>query len=493
MVTSAMQLLYHAQSNRRANEIIMDGFSTSVPATRRIYANRTLNLRDIGAVGFDMDYTLVHYDVEAWEGAAFAAAKSILLQEGLAVESLAFDHTAFSRGLVLDLQYGNVVKANRFGYPKRASHGTVMLPWREQRDLYARTFVDLRDKRWVFLNTLFSLSMASLFAQLVDRIDRNTLPGVASYQEAFERVSRALFRVHTEGHIKDAVIANPSAFIAPDPETPLALLDLRHAGKKLALITNSGWKYTRAVMEHTFDPYLSGESWRSLFDVVMVAARKPTFFTREDPVYQVVDTDQGLLQEHMGPLAAEEAYHGGNASMVEEAFGLSGQSILYVGDHVFADVNVSKKLLRWRTGLVVRELEEDLGDAAENTGAIAALMHEKRSIEHLMSVIRLKQQRLAKAYGPQPTESAGDLANQLDAHYRDIEALDARVSPLVAAQGTHGNDRWGSLFRAGNDKSHLARQVERYADFYTSRVSNLMWATPHAYLRSDRGNLPHDG
>ncbi len=27
---------------------------------RRIYSNRTLNLRSVKAVGFDMDYTLVH-------------------------------------------------------------------------------------------------------------------------------------------------------------------------------------------------------------------------------------------------------------------------------------------------------------------------------------------------------------------------------------------------------------------------------------------------
>ena len=51
---------------------------------------------------------------------------------------------------------------------------------------------------------------------------------------------------------------------------------------------------------------------------------------------------------------------------------------------------------------------------------------------------------------------------------------------------------WGPLMRAGNDKSHLARQVERYADVYTSRVSNLLYATPFVYLRSPRGSLPHD-
>jgi hypothetical protein len=46
--------------------------------------------------------------------------------------------------------------------------------------------------------------------------------------------------------------------------------------------------------------------------------------------------------------------------------------------------------------------------------------------------------------------------------------------------------------RAGNDKSHLARQMERHADVYTSRVSNFLFATPFAYFRSPRGSLPHD-
>jgi hypothetical protein len=48
------------------------------------------------------------------------------------------------------------------------------------------------------------------------------------------------------------------------------------------------------------------------------------------------------------------------------------------------------------------------------------------------------------------------------------------------------------LLRSGNDKSHLARQIERSADVYTSRVSNFLYATPFAYLRSRRGSMPHD-
>jgi len=46
--------------------------------------------------------------------------------------------------------------------------------------------------------------------------------------------------------------------------------------------------------------------------------------------------------------------------------------------------------------------------------------------------------------------------------------------------------------RAGIDKSHMARQIERYADVYTSRVSNFLFATPHVYLRPPKSSLPHD-
>jgi hypothetical protein len=46
--------------------------------------------------------------------------------------------------------------------------------------------------------------------------------------------------------------------------------------------------------------------------------------------------------------------------------------------------------------------------------------------------------------------------------------------------------------RAGADKSRLARQIERHADIYTSRVSNFLWLTPFGYLRAARGSLPHD-
>jgi 5'-nucleotidase len=464
------------------------------PRPRRVFCNRTLSLRGLGAVGFDMDYTLVHYHTERWEGAAFRHARDLLAERGWPIDALVFDASAFTRGLVLDLELGNVVKPNRFGYPKRASHGTRMLDWPVARATYERTFVDLRDRRWVFLNTMFSLSEVCLYAQGVDAFDRGLLPGVRSYAGVYEVVAEVLGRVHTEGYVKDDVLADPEAYVDVDPELPLALLDLKESGKRLVLATNSDWLYTKAMMEHAIDPGLGG-SWRDLFHLVVVAARKPAFFTQDSPLYEVVDEARGLLAPASGGLRPGPVWHGGTAAQVEAALGLDGESILYVGDHVFSDVNVSKKLLRWRTALVVRELEQELDaeDAFEaQMRQIASWMGEKEALEAELSHLRLDRQRTVGSYGPRSGRDVAAIDAEIRATRDRLVDLDGRIAPLADAQSRLGNAVWGPLFRAGNDKSHFARQVERYADLYLSRVSNLLYATPYEHLRSPRGTLPHD-
>jgi len=121
-------------------------------------------------------------------------------------------------------------------------------------------------------------------------------------------------------------------------------------------------------------------------------------------------------------------------------------------------------------------------------------MGEKEALEAEACAIRLTVQRRRAGYGPvpQPTPELDALQARLTEIRTLTERLDVELSPLARAAGEQFNQHWGPLMRAGNDKSHLARQVERYADVYTSRVSNLMFATPFAFLRSPRGSLPHD-
>ncbi len=466
-----------------------------VPPERGIYCNRTLNLKAIQAIGYDMDYTLIHYHVAHWEGRAYEYVQSKLLDQGWPVAGLSFDPQLTLRGLVLDLELGNIVKPNRFGFVKRAYHGSRPLDFTEQRRHYTRTMVDLAEDRFVFVNTLFSHSEVCIFAQLVDLLDAGELPGVMGYGDLYDRVRRAQDETHAEGRLKAEIVANPEHFIDLDPEIPLALLDQERAGKKLLLITNSEWDYTRSVMAYAFDPYLPGSmTWRELFDVIIVSARKPSFFTDRAPLFEVVN-DEGLLRPVVGGLKDGGTYLGGNASLVERRLELPGDQILYVGDHIFSDVHVSKSVLRWRTALILRELEEDLvatAAFAAEQARLSQLMEQKQKMEFESYRLRLQLQRKDAGYGPRVELGVGQMRQRLGQLRAEQEQMDEQIGPLARAAGEVGNPRWGLSLRAGNDKSQLARQVERYADIYTSRVSNFLYQTPFAYLRSAPGRLPHD-
>lgn len=478
----------------------MDPFSaaqrvTLPPRERRVFANRTLNLRAIKAIGFDMDYTLIHYRVQAWEQRAYEHIRSRLAARGWPVEGLSFDPEMVALGLILDLDHGNIVKANRFGYVKRAAHGTQMLEYEKQKQLYSRDLVDLSEPRWVFLNTQFSLSEACMYAQMVDQLDAQRLPnGVLGYRDLYDIVRSHLDEAHMEGELKAEIVSNPDRFVEVDPDLPLALLDLKHAKKKLLLITNSEWTYTRSMMTYAFDPYLpDGITWRDLFDIVIVMARKPAFFEHRGPLFEVIDEDGRLLPALAPEVGAR--YVGGNAAQVEQALGLSGDEILYVGDHIFSDVRVSRSLLRWRTALVIRSLEDELAALTafqEREAQLTRMMDIKSRLEHRLSVLRLSTQRRDRGYAKAGTALPEDLAGELAALKQVLLSLDAEIAPLAKESSELMNPRWGLLLRTGNDKSHLARQIERYADVYTSRVSNLLAITPYAYLRSPRGYLPHD-
>lgn len=465
-------------------------------AARRLFCNRTLNLRAIKAVGFDMDYTLIHYHAEHWERRAYEYAQQRLGEWGVNVDGLAFDPSLVRPGLVIDRQLGNVVKANRFGYVKQACHGTQMLGFDGQRSAYARERVDLDEPRWVFMDTLFSLSEACLFLQLVDRLDSGDIADVHGYGELYKRVKQGLDAAHIEGALKAEIVQDPQSFVDLDPELALTLLDLKHAGKDLALITNSEWSYTRDMMAYALDPFLpEGQSWRDIFDLVIVSARKPSFWQGNAPAFEVVDPEQGLLRPQVGPLSKGHAYLGGHAAMVEQCFGVRGEEILYVGDHIYADVHVSKSLLRWRTALVARELEEEvraLQSFKARQAELTSMMEHKERLEHDFSDARLKLQRLEGGYGPAVDGDAAQFKQHMQQARAALLQLDSKIAAVAQQAAVLGSERWGMLLRAGNDKSRLARSIESFADIYTSRVSNFLLHTPFAYLRSTRGSMPHD-
>ncbi|KAK9835024.1 hypothetical protein WJX81_005119 [Elliptochloris bilobata] len=279
------------------------------------------------------------------------------------------------------------------------------------RGTYGRELVKLANEaRYTFLNALFSVSEAVMYMQMVDRMDQGLLPAQAE------------------------IIQEPAAYAELDPDMARTLLDQKQAGKTLLLITNSDYQCTDAMMSYCYDRFLpQGMRWRDLFDMVVVQARKPDFWAHAMPLYEVVTPD-GLMRPAMD--AARVGLHcGGSATMVEKALGVAGDDILYVGDHIYTDAALAKINFRWRTALIVRELD---------------------SASHLASAA--------------------------------CWAAGRPHRPMLEQDGKDFSERWGYLSRAGlNDKSCLMRQIEKCADIYTSRVSNFLQYTPYMYFSVTKG------
>ena len=71
--------------------------------------------------------------------------------------------------------------------------------------------------------------------------------------------------------------------------------------------------------------------------------------------------------------------------------------------------------------------------------------------------------------------------------------MPSRRPPRNKYTGEAANRHWGYLTRAGhNDKSHLHRQSEKYADVYCAKVTNFCRYTPYHYFRAAPQVLAHE-
>jgi 5' nucleotidase family len=109
-------------------------------------------------------------------------------------------------------------------------------------------------------------------AQLVQHMDEGLLPpelGMDSYQTLWAAVQRAMFHTHVESTLKADIIREPEKYVQLDPDMAATLLDMREAGKRIILITNSDWSYTKSLMSFAYDrcaPMLSAHCtvWHSI-------------------------------------------------------------------------------------------------------------------------------------------------------------------------------------------------------------------------------------
>lgn len=472
-----------------------------VPGTRRVYVNRNLRMDQIDLVGFDMDHTLATYSRHEVEQLAFDLTVERLVHAfgyPRALLDIRYDRSFVMRGLLIDKEYGNILKLDRFGYVGRAYHGRKRLPKTERLRLYRESKVDPKTERYAWMDTLFAMPEASIYAEAIECME-GCWP--FSYADLYDHTREAIDTIHRDGSLKSVIQREMGRYIERDPGLAPALHKLRSAGKRLFLLTNSLWPYTDAVMRHLLDGVLPEyPSWRNYFDFVVVGAAKPAFFDRRHPFLEL--DAQGAVVGEARSLERGKAYQGGNLSDFERMTGFAGERVLYVGDHIYGDILVSKKASLWRTCMIVAELEDELQHLDRHAGTLRLLSSHERLRARLEDEIAHQNARIAtlERRAAQGEESALEEAKQerqrrkrsVEALRRGLHRVLSEIQTLSSRVEDSFNPHWGLTFKEGSETSRFGAQVEDYACLYTSRVSNFLFTSPMQYFRSPRSLMPHE-
>lgn len=452
----------------------------------RIFVNRTLNLKRIRYLGFDMDHTLVRYKTENFEGLAHQVMIEKLIEKGYpqTLRTLKFSMDRAIRGLVIDKMKGNVLKLSRFSAIKGSYHGLTPIDFRSQSRIYKSTYVDLRDSNFNSVDTAFSIAFAGLFMQLVDLKDKDEEGKLPDYAHLAEDLTAALDRAHRDGSLKDRVRADLGQFIVKDPDTVAGLERYKKHDKKLFVVTNSDFSYTKLLLDYCINPFLKEhKSWEDLFDFTITLAAKPQFFIGNQRFLKI-DPKTGSMTNQDTKLQPG-IFQGGSANVFTNDLGAEADEILYIGDHIYGDILRLKKDCAWRTALVVEELEDEIAKerAAQPTmDKINKIMEKKIPLE--IQLDRLISEQI----------ETGTKKNDEKIHalLGEISEIDKTISPLIKQQQQGFNPYWGEVMRAGIEESYFAYQVDRFACVYMARLSDLLATSPRTYFRSHRRPLAHD-
>lgn len=453
----------------------------------RVYVNRTLNLKRIRYIGLDMDHTLIRYNTKEFEKLSHAIIKEKLVKKkGYpdVVMSLPFNFDLAIRGLVIDKKLGNILKLNRHSAIRTSYHGLKPIDFKTQQKLYNSTYIDLSDSNFMAVDTAFSISLATMIAQLIELKENDKNLEIPDFAIIADDVLYALDEAHRDGSLKEVVKKDLNRFIIKDPELVLNLEKFKTHGKKIFIVTNSDFHYTKLLLDYAIKPFLKEhKSWADLFEFVITSAQKPRFFY-DKLKYLKVNPQDGTMTNFDETLTPG-IYQGGDAVKFTEDLDLQGDEILYIGDHIYGDILRLKKDCGWRTAMVIEELAHEVGankEASPLVNDIESLMRKKEPLEEELTELMTKK--------IERSIDAGD--PRLEQLQKQITEIDSQISGFIKKQQSLYNGHWGQLMRSGNEESYFAYQVDRYACVYMAQLGDLLALSPRTYFRALRRPLAHE-
>src|SRR3990167_3423965 len=388
-----------------------------------VFVNRILNMKKIKFIGLDMDHTLVRYQTKNFEETVYKlVVERLILDKGYPdkIKQCQFDFAHAIRGLVVDCQNGNILKLSRFAAIRHSSHGTKPIEFIEQQRIYRSIYIDLRDPNYIAIDTVFSIAFCVLYAQLIDYKDQHPQE-LPDYNTLAYDALHTVNAVHAQGSLKPTIIENLEQFVLRDENIVLGLKRMIKYGKKIFLLTNSEYYYTKHLLNYAITPYMQAhESWQDLFEFVIVAADKPRFFYDHLPFTNIKNLNQTIKFEKHG------IYQGGNATEFTQALSLSGDEILYIGDHIYGDILRLKKACNWRTALVIEEIGHEI-----------EAQHKARYIQQQINSYMEEKKELEHQYVTQQSIQIDNNRNQdheITALHEKLMRLDQQISLLIYKQ-----------------------------------------------------------
>jgi 5'-nucleotidase len=501
----------HGEGTPHIQQLILplDDFASQrgpgIARPNRVFCNRNLKMSSISWVGFDMDYTLAIYDQPAMDDLSIRATIDKLVKRGYPdfIQTVPVSTQFPVRGLLIDKRFGHVLKMDRYKHVHKGYHGFRELTKEELRALYHSKKIRPATPRYHWIDTLYALSEVATYAALVDAMEKKGY--AVDYSRLFTDIRECIDEAHRDGTILDEVATNLPHFVHRDPSLAPTLHKLRSAGKKLFLLTNSRWAYTEKMMTYLLGGAMSEyPTWRNFFDVVIVAATKPIFFTEKRPL---LERDGESVRPAQPPLERGKIYEGGNLQDFERAIGVTGDEILYVGDHIYGDILRSKKDSAWRTAMIMQELEVEIAAYESCRSDFSELEQLEAERDKLEDDLRFYQARIKDVTRQLVSRAAGAKANgalpELEAERmrqkRAVERIrgklrqiEAEITAIERRSDLRFHPYWGSLLKEGAEQSSFGKQVDDYACLYTSRVSNFLSYSPQQTYRSPRDVMAHE-
>ncbi|GAB6018545.1 hypothetical protein CHUAL_000240 [Chamberlinius hualienensis] len=460
--------------NKAKSRCIEEPLSPKI-SPNTVFACNTLDLAKFDVYGFDYDYTLACYQ-ESLHSLIYNLGKDVLVKKykyPKCIADLPYLPDFAVRGLHYDILKGLLLKLDSY---RQIQIGTVyrghkQLNEAQVLEAYGHLYIPIEYMEGSFtgteqpkmqhLNDLFSLPEINLVSNVTEYFESHSIP--YNPEVLFWDVRNAVQSIHPVMH--DIVEKNVEKYLIENKDLRKFLERLIHGKKKLFVITNSPFSFVNEGMT-----FLVGNDWRQMFDVIVVQARKPKFFSDHSRPFRVYDHSIGAQSwERVTRLSKGTVYQEGTLSQLQAMTGWDRQSVLYFGDHVYSDLADLTLHFGWGTCAIISELAREIKTL--NTDEF------KRTLKWLEVIQQLMEKM----------QDFEDHESQVV-----IRQWEEERDQLRQVTKSFFNERFGSLFRTHHNPTYFSHRLFRFADIYMSSITNLLHYSLNHTFYPRRGTLPHE-